>query len=59
MTGVSSLWFGLFGNLIVIACTLFVGYRVREVSTVATGLIARTGYATVIVLGQLRAQGLL
>ena len=63
LTGVSSLWFGLFGNLIVVACTLFVVYRVREVSMVATCLILSvavwTGYATAIVLGQLRAQGLL
>lgn len=62
LTGVSSLWFGLFGNLIVIAYTLFVVNRVREVSTVATCLIlcvaVWTGYATAIVLGQLRAQKL-
>jgi tryptophan-rich sensory protein len=63
LTGVPSLWFGLFGNLIVIAYTLFVASRVRDVSPLAGCLVLTvalwTGYATAIVLGQLFAQGLL
>ncbi len=63
LTGISSLWFGLFGNLLVIACALFVTFRVAAMSAVAARLILPvviwTAYATAIVLGQLRAQRLL
>ncbi len=60
LTGISSLWFGLAGNLIVIACTLLVVYGIRNVSQIAAWLVFTvavwTTYATAIVIGQLRAQ---
>jgi len=63
LTGISSLWFGLFGNLLVIACALFITFSVAAVSVVAARLILPiviwTAYATAIVVGQLRAQRLL
>ncbi|MFZ9982857.1 MAG: hypothetical protein ACO3FI_12585 [Cyclobacteriaceae bacterium] len=39
LTGVSPLWFGLFGNMLVILFCIFVCIRIKTISPLATGLI--------------------
>lgn len=60
LTGISALWYGLFGNLAVIAFALFVVWMLYPVSRVAAYLtlpvIIWTAYASIIVLGEMRLQ---
>lgn len=62
LTGISPLWFGLWGNLAVVAAALFVALQVYGVSPGAALLVVPvavwTSFATAIVVGQMRAQGL-
>lgn len=63
LTGVSALWFGLVGNVIVIAFALFVAHLLMPKSVTASLLVLPvalwTAYATAIVIGQMKAQQLL
>lgn len=63
LTGVSALWYGLIGNLIVILLALFVTYKVYAVVMAAALLVLPvalwTAFATAIVIGELKVQGLL
>jgi tryptophan-rich sensory protein len=63
LTGVSALWYGLWGNLVVVACALLVAWRVAAVSPTAAVAVlpvaAWTAFATAIVIGRVRAQALL
>ncbi|MEZ4703488.1 MAG: tryptophan-rich sensory protein [Rhodothermales bacterium] len=62
LTGVSALWFGLIGNLVVIGLALVAAYGVGALNARAGLLILPvalwTTYATAIVLGEMRVQGL-
>jgi tryptophan-rich sensory protein len=62
LTGVSALWFGLFGNILVIIAALAVAYLARQESATAALLVVPvaiwTSFATAIVVGQMRLQGL-
>lgn len=62
LTGVSALWFGLGGNLAVIILALVVALLLRPISATVSLLVLPvavwTGYATAIVLGEMRAQRL-
>jgi tryptophan-rich sensory protein len=63
LTGVSALWFGFAGNLTVIVLALVVAHKLYWYSRVAGALVLPvalwTTFATAIVLGQMRAQGLI
>lgn len=63
VTGISALWFGLWGNLAVISVSLFVVHRAwTEAPTGAIAVLpvaVWTSFATAIVLGRMRVQGLL
>lgn len=61
LTGVSPLWFGLWGNLVVIVAALWVARRIGMADAAGGWLILPvalwTAYATAIVLGKLQAGG--
>jgi|GEM_PF-1116101 len=63
ITGVSPLWFGLFGNMLVILFCIFVCIRIKTISPLATGLIFPvaiwTFYATLIVIGEMKNKALI
>lgn len=63
LTGISALWFGLLGNLAVIAFALFVAWTLYPISRGAAYLtipvIIWTAYASLIVLGEMRLQKLI
>lgn len=63
LTGVSALWFGLFGNVVVIVLALAVASEVYIASPTASGLVVPvavwTAFATAIVIGQMRVRRLL
>jgi tryptophan-rich sensory protein len=63
LTGISSLWFGLWGNIVVVIATLIVCWYTYSRSFPATVLIAPivlwTIFATFIVVGKLKAQALI
>lgn len=63
LTGISALWFGLAGNLVVIAAAAAIAYGLRTVSATAAYLVVPvavwTAYATTIVLGQMKQQKLI
>lgn len=63
LTGLSALWFGLAGNLVVIVLALFVAWQVSAVSSTAAFLIlpvaAWTAFATAIVVGEMKVTGLI
>jgi tryptophan-rich sensory protein len=63
LTGLSPLWFGLWGNIVVILATLVVCWILWRRSVTAVLLVAPviawTTFATFIIVGQLRLQGLL
>ena len=58
LTGISSLWFELFGNIVVIAAASYLVWRFRRTVPVASLLIAPvalwTLFATFIVIGELK-----
>ena len=58
LTGISSLWFGLFGNIAVIAAATYVVWRLRRAVPAASLLVAPvvlwTLFATFIVIGELK-----
>jgi tryptophan-rich sensory protein len=63
LTGISPLWFGLIGNLLVIVFALFVTLKLAPASRPAAKLVFPvalwTAYATTIVLGEMKFQKLL
>jgi tryptophan-rich sensory protein len=63
LTGISSLWFGLWGNLAVIGCAALLACEVYRTSSIAAALILPvagwTLFATAIVLGQMLKQELI
>lgn len=63
LTGVSALWYGLFGNLLVIMCALFVAYKLFPLSQTTAFLVLPvavwTLFATAIVLGEMRLEKLI
>ena len=58
ITGISALWFGLWGNVVVIAVAILVAWNIYEVLPSAAWLVIPvavwTSYATLIVIGELR-----
>lgn len=58
LTGISSLWFGLFGNIVVIAAASYLVWRFQRTTPFASLLIAPvilwTLFATLIVIGELK-----
>lgn len=62
LTQISALWFGLWGNLLVILFAAFVVYQLQGVSSRAAWLtvpvILWTSYATWMVIGTMKAEGL-
>lgn len=62
LTGVSALWYGLVGNVAVILAALAVAYVLYPVSATAALLVLPvavwTSYATAIVLGEMKVEGL-
>lgn len=60
LTGISALWFGLFGNIIVILFAVFVSYSLFPVSKMVALLVIPTiiwtSYATLIVIGEMKVQ---
>ncbi len=63
LTGISALWFGLWGNLAVIAFAFFVAARLWPTAMMAAYLVLPialwTSYATLIVLGEMKQQPLI
>lgn len=63
LTGISSLWFGLVGNVVVIAAALFVVGRLYNTVPAASFLVAPivlwTSFATLVVLGEIKAARLI
>ncbi len=63
LTNISALWFGLFGNLLVILVASFVVWKLLPVSKIAAFLTAPiilwTAYASLIVLGEMKINKLL
>jgi tryptophan-rich sensory protein len=63
LTGISALWFGLWGNLVVIVFAIFVALRLWPDAKVAACLVLPvslwTAYATLIVLGEMKQQALI
>jgi tryptophan-rich sensory protein len=60
ITGLSALWYGLAGNILVIIFALVVAYKLSAVSTTAALLVVPvalwTTFATAIVVGEMRMQ---
>lgn len=59
LTGISSLWFGLFGNIVVIATSSYVVWKLRRASAPFAALLVApvvlwTLFATFIVIGELK-----
>lgn len=63
LTGISALWYGLIGNVVVIVLALIVASVVGARSTTAGVLVLPvlvwTTYATAIVVGEMKAQRLI
>lgn len=63
LTGVSALWFGLWGNLAVIVFTAFVAIQLWSEAKAAAYLVLPvslwTAYATLIVIGEMKQQALI
>jgi tryptophan-rich sensory protein len=63
LTDISALWFGLFGNLLVIVFAAIVVYKLYAVSRVAAFLtvpvILWTLFASIIVIGEMKLQKLI
>ncbi len=63
LTNISALWFGLFGNMLVILVSAFVVWKLLPVSRTAAFLtlpiIIWTAYASLIVLGEMKLNKLL
>jgi tryptophan-rich sensory protein len=62
LTGVSALWYGLVGNVVVVLAALAVAYGLYPVSATAALLVfpvaVWTSFATAIVLGEIKMEGL-
>ncbi len=63
ITGISPLWFGLAGNLVVIAAAAALSVRLHALDYAAAWLVAPaaiwTAFATAIVIGEMRLDGLI
>lgn len=63
LTNVSALWFGLFGNIVVILFAAFVVYKLLPISKTAALLtipvIIWTAFASLIVVGEMRLEKLI
>ncbi|MFN7119761.1 MAG: tryptophan-rich sensory protein [Saprospiraceae bacterium] len=63
LTGISALWFGLIGNLVVIAVAALVIIQILPVSTLAAWLVVPvivwTAFASLIVWGELKMEHLI
>lgn len=63
ITGLSALWFGLWGNIAVIVASIIVSFLLYRQSVTAALLIlptvAWTIFATIIVLGRMKQEGLI
>lgn len=62
-TGISALWFGLLGNIVVIMYAAIVVFQLFPISKVAAWLIIPiiiwTSYATLLVIGEMRLEKLI
>lgn len=63
LTGISALWFGLWGNLVVIVAAALIAIRLlpeaRETAYLVMPVAIWTSYATLIVLGEMKQQALI
>lgn len=63
LTNISALWFGLFGNIVVILFAAFVVFKLFPINKIAALLtlpiIIWTAYASLIVIGEMKIQKLL
>jgi tryptophan-rich sensory protein len=63
LTGISALWFGLFGNLLVIGLAILIFLKLFSLSFIVACLVAPVGiwtsFATLIILAEMRQQSIL